>query len=45
MVPAQGAWNSSVLNAYAYVPLTDIRLGLGGKPHGLGGLPGFGKKK
>jgi hypothetical protein len=25
MVPAQGAWNSNVLNAYAYVPLTDIR--------------------
>jgi hypothetical protein len=25
MIPAGGAWNSSVMNAYAYVPLTDIR--------------------
>jgi hypothetical protein len=25
MIPSGGAWNSNVLNAYAYVPLTDIR--------------------
>jgi FtsP/CotA-like multicopper oxidase with cupredoxin domain len=25
MVPSGGAWNSSLLTAYAYVPLTDIR--------------------